>query len=123
EPRVVGADDLAADRMATHAALVDRLAARGIAGGEGGAVDGKSEKCHGVLQTHRLLRRRKGAAGLRGDSPAAAAARIGRCQDQEMKAVGTGFSPSALRSTAQCIVSSPRMLAAALGRSLVSKTG
>src|SRR5690606_34968446 len=41
----------------------------------------------------------------------------------DMKAEGTGGSPKAWRRTAQCMASSPRILAAALDRSRLSNTG
>src|SRR5688572_1616069 len=44
-------------------------------------------------------------------------------QHYETNAEGTGFSPSALRRMAQCIASSPRMLAAAFDRSRLAKSG
>lgn len=43
--------------------------------------------------------------------------------DHDMNATGTGGSPRALRKIAQCMASSPRMLAAAFARSRLSKTG
>src|SRR3989442_13595671 len=43
--------------------------------------------------------------------------------DQDTNAAGTGFSPITCRNTAQCIASSPRMLAAAFDSSRVANNG
>jgi hypothetical protein len=43
--------------------------------------------------------------------------------NHDTNAAGTGFSPITCRNTAQCIASSPRMLAAAFDRSRVANKG
>ena len=81
------------ERVARGAALVDRLARGRIAG-----------------------RRARRGARREGE----------RRRDRahyDTKAAGTGTSPTALRRIAQCIASSPRMLAAALARSRLPNTG
>src|SRR5512134_1834829 len=92
------ADAVAREGVAGEATVVDRFAALGVAllpaalaGRAGGARGGK----------------RRSRDGGRG-APAHRA--------QSTNAAGTGFSPTAWRRIAQCIASSPRMLAAALAR-------
>src|SRR5690606_39255435 len=100
QPAVARACAVVRQRMAREAAGIDRLAPEGIA--------------------------RRCECELRGAEPA----EDGTQQQQlpvrashTMKAEGTGACPSAWRSTAQCMASSPSMLAAALDRSRLSKTG
>src|SRR5690606_36607130 len=95
------------DRVARQATLVDRLAAHGIARVAGSRRAGRGGPCRAAGQ-----RRRHQATGADDD------ARL-----HDTNAPGTGSSPSAWRSTAQCMASSPRMLAAALARSRLSNTG
>src|SRR5439155_4464679 len=95
EPAMARPGAVVFERVAGEAARVDLLAAPRIArGGKGLRACGHDE------------RGRKRATRLHATN-----------------AIGTGGSPSALRSTAQCIASSPRMLAAALARSRSWKTG
>src|SRR6185312_5462809 len=91
---MVWPDPVVCQRVARHATYIDLLA---------------------VLHIRRRLR--AGSAECDGAGQHQAA----RLHD--MKAVGTGGMPSAWRSTAQCMASSPRMLAAALARSRLRKRG
>src|SRR5690606_2320365 len=94
------------DRMAGKAAVVDFLA----------------------MAQRRLVQRRPRLPGHadRGEQQAEHAdggRRPGVAGAHDTKAMGTGFSPSAWRRTAQCIASSPRMLAATFASSRSSNSG
>src|SRR4051812_5560398 len=83
--------------------------------GEAAAVDRFARGC--------IALRRPGRACTRAERKGSGRRQAKRAQVQDMNAEGTGASPSALRRTAQCIASSPRMLAAALARSRLPNTG
>src|SRR3546814_18985970 len=84
---MLGAAAVALQRMAGAATLVDLFAARDV-----GSTGGSRKSCRRQHQDNR------------GDDE----------PDHETKATGNGLLPSAWRSTAQCIASSPRIEAASL---------
>src|SRR5262245_3473761 len=90
------ADAIACQRVAGEAAAVDGLAALGI------THFGRNARRRSEHRGEdRECGRRRGGTALHA---------------QSTNAAGTGFSPTAWRRIAQCMASSPRMLAAALDR-------
>lgn len=94
-----GPDAIESQRVAGCATRIQLVAARGVRCGMGDPARADGRQCE---QSHR----REMAA-----------------QNHAMKAQGTGTSPIAWRRMAQCMASSPKILAAALARSRLPNSG
>src|SRR5690606_33632972 len=115
EPAVAGAGAIVGERVARDATAVDRLAALRVAVRRGRQREQATQQDPG---------RRTGIPPpCQPPRPRAWPARDVAPRRHDTNASGTGTSPRALRRIAQCIASSPRMLAAALARSRLSKIG